>query len=651
VLLLAAACTSGPRSEPGPRPGTGGAAGAGEPAAERVAAVAGVVAPPETSAAEPQVRGPEARYVKEEHMVPMRDGVRLFTAVYRPRRAAGPRPIMMLRTPYSCRPYGPDRYRDSLGPGRGFEDAEFIFVYQDVRGRYLSEGEFVNMRPHVDHKTSASDVDESSDTWDTIEWLLANVEGHNGRVGMWGISYPGFYAAAGMIDAHPALRAVSPQAPIADWYFDDFHHHGALFLPHSFNFLSGFGRARPGPTTEGSRGFDHPTPDGYSFFLGLGSLANVNRRHFHHEVAFWDELAAHPDYDGFWQARNILPHLNRVAPAVMTVGGLFDAEDLYGPLKIYRAVERRNPGAFNVLVMGPWSHGGWSRTEGAHLGNVSFGAPTSPGYQRDVELPFFRHFLEDHDTLDLPEAMVFDTGALAWRRFEQWPPPQGQRRALHLGPAGSLSFAPAAGEAWDGYTSDPNRPVPFTEAITTRMTREYMTDDQRFASRRPDVLSYQTGALDADVTLAGPLVAHLWVSTSAGDADWVVKLIDVFPPDAPDHDRLARGQHMGEYQMMVRSEVFRGRYRDSYARPRPFEPGVPALVQVELQDVLHTFKAGHRIMVQVQSTWFPLVDRNPQRFVPNIFEADDDDFIAAEHRVHRGPAHPSLIEANVLDAP
>lgn len=592
-----------------------------------------------------------AHYTKQEVRVPMRDGVRLATSIYAPKNTSREYPILMFRTPYSTRPYGEDKYPKKLGPNMNFTREGYIFVYQDVRGCYMSEGRFVNMTPHLDEKQSLADADESSDTYDTIAWLLDHVANHNGRVGQWGISYPGFYAAAGMIDAHPALRAVSPQAPIADWQFDDFRHHGAFFLPHAFNFFASFGKPRPEPTTERHERFDHETPDGYQFFMNLGSLKNANKRYFHGEIDFWNKIVEHPNYDEFWQARNLLPHLKNVAPAVMTVGGWFDAEDLYGPLNIYRAIERNNPGIFNMLVMGPWRHGGWSRSKGEHLGNIHFGADTSDFYRQSMELPFFNHFLKDKGDIDLPEAFVFETGANRWRRFDHWPPQGLQDKSLYFHADGVLSFEATSddGEAHDRFVSDPSRPVPFTETISTRMTTEYMTDDQRFAARRPDVLVYQTDILTEDTTLAGPMIAELWVSTSQSAADWIVKVIDVFPDDAEDFDKDAQTRPIGGYQMMVRSEVIRGRYRDSYEHPQPFIPNKPTRVALPLQDVLHTFRQGHRIMVQVQSTWFPLVDRNPQKYADNVYLADDEDFVVAEHSVYRSREYPTRLRVGILE--
>jgi len=617
------------------------------------------------AAAHPAPAGPAAplreRYEKREVRIPMRDGVKLFTSIYLPRDTDRPVPILMRRTPYGVHPYGEDRFPGTLGPSGAFDREGYIFVLQDVRGCHLSEGEFVNMRPHLDAKSDPRDIDESTDTFDTIEWLLANVPNHNGRVGMWGVSYPGFYAAAGMIDAHPALAAVSPQAPIADWYFDDFFHHGAFFLPHAFNFFASFGRPRPEPTTRSAPRFDHGTPDGYRFFLDLGPLSNANERYFHGEIAFWNEIAAHPNYDEFWRSRNLLPHLRHVAPAVMTVGGWFDAEDLYGPLAIYRSVEAKNPGVFNVLVMGPWSHGGWAWSDGDRLGNVDFGARTSDHYRNEIELPFFRRYLADGPDPGLSEATVFETGTNVWRSFDAWPPRGREERRLFLhatghgarsGHAGASFAAPGndARDAFVEYPSDPARPVPYTEAITTGMTKEYMTDDQRFAARRPDVAVFETEPLAESLTLAGPVVADLWVSTSGTASDWVVKLVDVFPATAPDPPQLPEGRHMGGYQMMVRSEVIRGRFRNGYERPEPFVANEPAKVTLPLQDVLHTFRPGHRIMVQIQSTWFPLVDRNPHHFAANVFEASPEDFVPATQRVHCSPAHPSCLRLGILPA-
>lgn len=590
-------------------------------------------------------------YTKQEYRIPMRDGVRLFTAIYMPKDTLEQYPILMRRTPYSCSPYGENRYHNMIGPSREIMLEGYIVVYQDVRGCYMSEGEFVNMTPHIPEKKGDRDVDESSDTYDTIEWLVNNIPNNNGRVGLWGVSYPGFYAAASMIDAHPALKASSPQAPIADWWYDDFHHHGAFFLPHAFRFLNVFGQERPEPTTQRHRSlFDYPTPDGYQFYMDMGPLKNANEEYFRDRIAFWNRIVEHPSYDSFWQARNILPHLKNVAPAVMTVGGWFDAEDLYGPLSIYRRVETENPGIFNILVMGPWAHAGWAFGSGESLGDIHFGSPASVFYRQNIEFPFFHYHLKGKGVLDLPEAFVFETGANQWRTFDVWPPAEAELRSLYFRENGRLDWTgpTAAGEVYDEYLSDPNKPVPHTPQIGPGMNRQYMTDDQRFASRRPDVLVYQTDVLEEDITLVGPVAADLWVSTSGTDSDWIVKLIDVYPGDAPDPEGLRPYTHMGGYQMMVRSEVIRGRFRKSHENPEPFVPYQPTKVRLPLQDVFHTFKRGHRIMVHVQSTWFPLVDRNPQKYVDNIFLAEEEDFIKAIQRVYRSRSQPTRLEVSVL---
>lgn len=600
--------------------------------------------------------GSRDAFFKEDHRIPMRDGVHLHTCIYRPKDTSKTYPILMNRTPYSAGPYGPGGFRGRLASDELMRDG-YIFVYQDVRGCYKSEGKFRHMTPHCPDKKGPSDVDESTDTYDTIEWLLKNVPGHNGKVGQWGISYPGFYSAAGMIDAHPALKAVSPQAPVSDFYFDDFHHHGAFFLPHAFNFFTRFQWDSSVPF------FRHPSPDGYLYFLGLGSMKNAQEKVFKGKSFFWTDLMEHPNYDEYWQSRNINPHLKKTAPASLIVGGWFDAEDLYGPLQIYRSVEKNNPGVWNALVMGPWRHGGWAGGDGDRLGNAYFGSKTSAHYREQIEAPFFRQHLHGGPDAKLPEATVFETGANQWRQFDAWPPKGVQEQTFFVGPKGALvSEKPSAeGPAFAEFISDPAKPVPFTEAIATGMTVEYMTDDQRFASRRPDVLTFQTEPLKADLTFAGPMTAELWVSTNQQDADWVVKLIDVFPDDAPEpptnlssEDRAAdrslyrfRRPQAG-YQMMVRSEVIRGRYRNSYEKPEPFKPNEPTLVKLPLQDVLHTFKKGHRVMVQIQSTWFPLVDRNPQKWVDNIFKADDADFTAATHRVYFDASRPTALKVGTL---
>jgi putative CocE/NonD family hydrolase len=587
----------------------------------------------------------KATYAKSEHMIPMRDGVKLFTAVYAPKNTSQTYPILLIRTPYSCGPYGPDAYKETIGPSPLFQKEGFIFVYQDVRGAWMSEGVYVNVRPQNDNK-GPKDIDESSDTYDTIDWLVKNIPNNNGRVGMWGISYPGFYAALGTIDAHPALKAASPQAPIADWFIgDDFHHNGTLFLAHAFNFFSGFGRPRPKPTPIGSgERFNHGTADGYKFFLEMGPLANADKKHFHGNIAYWNEMMEHPNYDAWWQARNTLPHLRNIKPAVMTVGGWFDAEDLFGALNTYQSVEKQSPGAYNILVMGPWYHGGWSRADGDSLGDVRFGSKTGVFYRENIELPFFNYYLKDKGELTLPEAYVFETGSNKWKTYTQWPPANARVESLHLSANGRLSFnPPAQSNAFDEYVSDPMRPVPFINNINIGMTREYMVDDQRFVSKRPDVLVYQTEALTEDVTVAGPVTASLFVSTTGTDSDFIVKLIDVYPDNAPDNQPNPTGMKMGGYQMLVRGEPMRARFRKSFEKPEPMTPNKVEKIEYAMPDVNHTFMRGHRIMVQIQSTWFPLVDRNPQKFV-DIYKASDADFQKATERVY----HSSRVVLKVL---
>ena len=590
----------------------------------------------------------KARYTKTEQRIVMRDGTKLFTSIYSPKDKSRKYPIMLSRTPYSVAPYGADEFKTSLGPSLLFQKEKYIFVYQDVRGKFMSEGEFVNVRPHNNRKTGKQ-VDESSDTYDTIDWLVKNVPNNNGRVGVWGISYPGFYTSMSVIDAHPALKAASPQAPIANWFIgDDFHHNGALFLPHGFNFLASFGQPRPTLTTEFGPRFEHETPDGYKFFLQMGPVANANTRHLKGQVAFWNEMMAHPNYDDYWQARSTLPHLKNIRPAVMTVGGWFDAENLFGALHTYKTIERENPGAANTLVMGPWFHGGWSRSEGDFLGDIRFGSATSVLYRETVELPFFNCLLKDQCARTLPEAFVFETGSNQWRTYDHWPPSNTQARSLFLQANGGLSFTPTSvAKSFDEYISDPAHPVPFINGIAIGMTREYMTEDQRFASRRPDVLVYQTEPLTENVTASGPLTATLYVSTSGTDSDFIVKLIDVLPDDTPDPDPNPTGVKMGGYQMLVRGEPMRARFRNSYSKPEKMSPNKVTKVEFVLPDINHSFLKGHRIMVQIQSTWFPLVDRNPQKFV-DINRATEADFQKATQRVYHSRQYDSRLTINVV---
>jgi putative CocE/NonD family hydrolase len=596
-----------------------------------------------------------ANYTKFEYRIPMRDGVRLFTSVYAPKDASSTFPFLLTRTPYSVAPYGVDNYRARLGPSDHFDREGFIFVFQDARGRYMSEGEFQQVRPHVPNKQSKTDIDESSDAYDTIEWLLKNIHNHNGKVGMVGISQPGFHVAASMIDSHPALVAASPQAPTADYYLgDDVYHNGAFMLAANFWFYSGF-RPREGePEPPQPRiPFDGKTPDGYDLLLNLGPLAEANRKLFGGQARYWQEIIDHPNYDEFWQKRSLWKFMNNVKCAVLNVGGWFDAEDPMGPFHIYRSVEKKNPGSVNLISMGPWSHGGWSRGEGERLGNINFGVKTGEYFREQIQFPFFMRYLKDKK-VELPKAYMFATGVNEWRRHTEWPPKNAQEYTLYFKDGGKLDGGlPAETNAYDEYLSDPNRPVPYIGYIARGMTSDYMTEDQRFAAQRPDVLVYKTEPLEEDLTIAGPIKASITVSTSGTDSDFVVKLIDVYPGDYPT-PATPQGQSvppnavkMGAYQQLVRGEPFRAKFRKSFEKPEPMTPNQATSIQFELPDVYHSFRRGHRIMVQVQSSWFPIVDRNPQKFL-EIPKAKAEDFQRATQRVYRSSKQNSSVTLMVL---
>jgi uncharacterized protein len=590
-------------------------------------------------------------YCKTEVRIPMRDGVRLFTSIYRPVDTLEAYPVILTRTPYSVRPYGESNLKTSLGPSLLEAKEGFIFVYQDVRGRHMSEGEFVDIRPHKPLKRDRKTTDESSDTYDTVEWLIKNLPHNNGKVGITGISYPGFYSTMGLIDAHPAMVAGSPQAPIADWFIgDDDHHNGALCLAESFSFFVNFGQVRPEPLISYPTRFRFPSQDVYRFFLGMGPLSNAEKLYMRDSIPYWKDLMQHETYDDFWKARNVLPHLRSIRPAVMVVGGWFDKEDLYGALNTYKEIERNNPKAFNILVMGPWSHGQWNRDTGDRVGDISFGSETGEWFRQNVQFPFFSYFLKGKGTRKFPEATVFETGANTWRQLDSWPPKNLSTTSWYLGAGGKLATKPQAysGLMYSAYISDPDRPVPHTADIGPYVRPTYMTEDQRFASMRPDVLVFETEPLKDDVTIAGPITASLFVSTTGTDADWVVKIIDVFPDDTVSVSKTTRP--LGGYQMLVRGDVMRGKFRKSYSKPVPFAPGQVTRIEFTLQDVFHRFKSRHRIMVQVQSSWFPLFDRNPQTFV-NIRSARADDFKKAEHRVYHSAVYPSKITVGVWKTP
>ena len=612
----------------------------------------------------------KAHYTKYEYRIPMRDGVHLFTAVYVPKDASvsHPYPFLINRTPYNVGPYGVDQYRTRLGPSPEFEKAGYIFVMQDVRGRYMSEGTFLEMRPHLDNKKSSKDVDDSSDLYDTIEWLLKHVPNNNGNAGIWGISYPGFFTSASIIDSHPALKAASPQAPMTNLFMtDDAYHGGAFMLAANFGFYSFFKpQDNPQLPPKTPVSFDFGAKDAYEFYLNAGPISNLSR-YLENKSALFDDQMHHDTFDDYWKARNLAPHMKNIHCAVLTVGGWFDAEDLQGPFSTYRAIEKNNPGIFNALVIGPWVHGGWSRYDGNHLGRVDFASNTGDYYRKNILFPFFEQYLKGAGDAKLPEAYVFETGTNVWRQYSDWPPKNAEHKTLYFHPNGALSFDPAPSDSspFDEYISDPAKPVPFVAYTAQNVPQEYMVSDQRFAASRTDVLTYQTPVLQEDVTILGPVSPHLFVSTSGTDSDFDVKLIDVYPPDYPDNklDELKPEDKdkprtdvgpptftMAGYQQLVRGEPFRGKFRHSFEKPEPFTPGKVEEIDFTMPDVNHTFRRGHRIMVQVQSSWFPLTDRNPQTFV-NIPDAKPSDFVGATERVYHSHGEESGIVVEVLPSP
>jgi len=623
-----------------------------------------------------------AHYTKYEARIPMRDGKRLFTSIYVPKDTSHPYPFLMTRTPYTVAPYGVDNYRLQLGPSASFDRAGYIFVFQDVRGRYMSEGAFVEMRPHIDHPKGPEDVDESTDTYDTVEWLLKNVPNNNGKVGIWGISYPGFFTSASIIDSHPAIKAASPEAPMTDLFMtDDAYHGGAFQLAANFGFYTSFRPRDPVPCSmppcKASGGapfapagnsfspFDYGTTDGYKFFLeNAVPLSNLEKKFQEPNWLYLDQ-AHHATYDAYWQARDLSRHMHGVKCAVLTVGGWFDAEDLSGPFKTYHAIEQQNPGIFNALVVGPWVHGGWARWDGSSLGRVQFWSKTGEFWRERVIFPFFEQHLKGDGDAKLPEAYMFETGTNMWRQFQEWPPKETQKKVLYFQAGGKLSFeAPTDLQpSFDEYVSDPAHPVPFIPYTSVgRTEQEYMVADQRPFGRRADVLLYQTDPLEEDVTVAGPISPRLRVSTSGTDSDFVVKLIDVYPTDYPDPPSAAGAavprptdvplptERMGGYQQLVRGEPMRAKFRNSWEKPEPMRPGMVESVNFDMPDVLHTFRRGHRIMVQVQSSWFPLADLDPQTFV-DIPNAKASDFKKATERLYHDKADASGIVLGILAAP
>ncbi|SKB85617.1 CocE/NonD family hydrolase [Dyadobacter psychrophilus] len=598
-------------------------------------------------------------YTKIERMIPMRDGVKLFTSIYLPKDISASKkyPILLNRTPYSSAPYGETLYKTSLGPSMHFARDGYIVVYQDVRGKYMSEGDFEAYRPFIPQKKNKTDTDESSDTYDTIEWLIKNIEGNTGKVGSWGISAPGYYTTMTAVEAHPALKVASPQAPVTDWFMgDDRHHNGAFFLMGTFAFLSSYGAPRPEPTPTGTPAFSaYGTPDSYEFYKNLGPLKNVNEKIFKNQNRIWNQMMENETYNDFWKARTPVPHLKNIKPAVMVVGGWFDQEDLYGPLKTYQGIESNKPKSPNLLVMGPWIHGGWARGTGESLGNIRFGSKTSSFYQKEIEFPFFNHHLKDQPQPALPKAYIFETGANEWRKYDQWPPKNAVPKKLYMHPDGTLSFSQTmmimqvgAKPSFDEYESDPDKPVPYTSEIRIIRGSDFMYEDQRFAASRPDVLVYQSEVLNEDVTISGNVFADLFVSSTGTDADFVVKLIDVYPGDAPNDSPVNPNMKMGGFQLLVRGEVMRAKFRKSFSDPVPLTPDKIEEVKFDMQDAAHRFKKGHKIMIQIQSSWFPLVDRNPQKFV-NIYKAEEQDFQKARHRIYLSGESSSYVGVQVVE--
>lgn len=587
-------------------------------------------------------------YTKHEYMIPMRDGVKLFTAVYVPKDESLKYPFLMMRTPYGCAPYGKDNYPASrLGPSMELVKDGYIFVRQDVRGRYMSEGTFTWTAPN---KENPKEWDESADTYDTIDWLLKNVKSNNGKVGTYGGSYPGFYVTAGIMDAHPALKAAMPSAPMGDlWRGDDGVHNGAFLMPHNINFIANFGVKRPEPLQKYPAGkLKYDTPDGYKFWLDHGPLTNLDKKHFNGEIIHWEEYKKHPVYDEFWKSRNVEPHLKNIKPAVMTVGGWFDAQDIRGPFIVYNGIKNNSPKSNNRLILGPWYHGSWSTQVGDRSANIPWGSNTGEFYRKELEFKFFSFYLKDKGTMDIPNVMAFNTGANKWNSFEQWPPVDVEKREFYLNANGKLSEnAPKKGDGFDEYISDPKKPVPYTQEITTRFGNDWMVEDQRFASTRPDVIVYESEPLTEDLTIAGAININLIASTSGTDADFIVKVIDVYPNDAKDPVPNPQNIKMGGYQMLLRGDPIRAKFRNSLEKPEPMVPNQPTTLKYNLTDAYHTFKKGHKIMVQVQSTWFPMIDLNPGKFVDMFNDVKESDFQKINQKIYHDDERKSSITFGV----
>ncbi|MFK5923090.1 MAG: CocE/NonD family hydrolase [Verrucomicrobiota bacterium] len=592
-----------------------------------------------------------AHYDKTEYMISMRDGAKLFTAVYTPKNKSQKYPILLFRTPYSIRYYG-EKFSPTnrMAPSQKFVEDGYIFVFQDIRGTYKSEGEFEVMKPLRLDKSNPKAADESTDAYDTIDWLLGNVKNHNGRVGQWGGSYMGWTTVMGMVDAHPALKASSPQASPSDMFIgDDWHHNGAFRLMYTFWWMSMAAQKRDTPTEQRPERFRYGTPWGYEFFLHCGPTAKLNEKYFNGAIPTWKDFIKHPNYDDFWQRQNALRYMNNIKLPVLNVAGWFDAEDFYGAVSIYHEIEKRNPKNNSTLVSGPWQHGGWSRSSGRTLGDVDFGSDTAEWYRENVVFPFFQFYLKDKGKWNPSEAIVFETGRNQWREFDHWPPKNVTYRNLYFHERGQLNFTqPGEDDVADKYISDPHKPVPYSTGIRKTPGHTWMIEDQRQVSTRPDVLTYQTSVLEEDITIAGPIDVRLFVSTDGTDADYFVKLIDVLPDNTPAPDPNPRGVAMGHYQMLVGVEVMRARYRESFSDPKPLVKNKVTPVNFTIWDKFHTFKKGHRIMVQIHSTWFPAYDRNPQQFI-DIYAATEDELTIATQRIHRASKNPSHLVLPVIE--
>ncbi len=603
--------------------------------------------------AKPVAYDVKAHYDKIERMIPMRDGKKMLTAIYSPKDKSKTYPILLRRTPYSIIAYGddfPPAY--TMAPSLEFLKEGYILVMQDLRGTYKSEGDFVVMRDIRDEKTDPKAIDASTDNYDTIDWLINNVEGHNGKVGQWGVSYSGWTTVMGMVDAHLSLVASSPQASPSDMFIgDDWHHNGAFRLMYSFFWMNLTARERKELTSELSKPFEYGTPWGYEFFLNAGPTAKLNDKYFNGRIPAWNDFIDHPNYDDFWKKQRVLPHMKNINHPILNVAGWFDAEDFYGPISIYNEMEK-DPDNKSTLVVGPWRHGGWVRMDGSSLGDIQFGSKTADYYNKNIVLPFFEYHLKGKGDWNPSEAIVFETGNNRWHNMSSWPPKARTVKNLYFQDGGKLSFdkpESSPEQAMDKYTNDPAKPVPFSSAITPIAGHTWMIEDQRPNSTRPDVLTYKTDILDEDITIAGPILANLFVSTTGTDADYFVKLIDVYPGDAPDNANDPKKVKMGSYQMLLGVEVMRAKYRNSMSDPEPLEPDKITPISFNIWDKFHTFKKGHRIMVQVHSSWFPAYDRNPQQFM-DIYQAEGKDYKVADHEIYRSNNFPSHLQLPILES-